>query len=99
MRTYKNSNGFNPILCECGTALNHWKNNTGNKTPNCSIKGCTEKSNVGGHVINCHGNAFKSIFIIPLCNKHNNTNFTDCFEIQASIKPAIAKKTIYCKRN
>lgn len=97
MSTFKNSNGYNPITCGCKSALSHWENNTNEKSKNCSIKYCTEKAVVGGHVINCHGSASKQIYIIPLCSAHNNSNFKECYEIQTIIKPVSVTKTKNCK--
>lgn len=97
MSSYKNCNGSVPLNCKCKGALKHWENNT-NKTANqCSVSGCTKNAVVGGHVINCHGNASRQQFIIPLCFIHNNTNFKECFNVNLHITPVPVGSILKCK--
>ncbi len=97
MTDYKNCNGSVPLNCKCKSALKHWENNTNNNAKDCSVYGCTNRATVGGHVIKCHGNAFKNQYIIPLCSTHNNTNFKDCFRINTHIDPIPVGSTPKCK--
>ncbi len=97
MSQYKNSNGSQRITCCNGNALEHWENNSGKKAKQCAVFRCTEKATHGGHVINCHGNAAKTQFIIPLCPKHNHTTFKECFDINSVISPIPVSKSNKCK--
>lgn len=99
MTLYKNSNGYNPMTCGCQSAMRHWEIHSKLKVQNCSIKRCTNKAEVGGHVIKCHGNSLNTKYIIPICKSCNNPKNTDCFEIQAHIPPIEVKLRTYCKNN
>ena len=96
MTQFKNSNGSRTISCCSGNALLHWERNTGRKAKQCSVLGCTKKAEHGGHVINCHGNASRRQYIIPLCRKHNHHTFKDCYYINVGIQPIRVAKLSNC---
>jgi len=83
---YKNVRHTENLQCNCLSWLDHWMQFTGSRvTPTCSVLGCGEKSNVGGHVKACDGKT-SPWYIIPLCSEHNSSHFIECFDIKARIE-------------
>ena len=83
---YKNVRHTENLQCNCLNWLDHWMQFTGSRVvPTCSVLGCGEKSNVGGHVKACDGKT-SPWYIIPLCSEHNSSHFTECFDVKSHIK-------------
>mmetsp|Transcript_26802 Transcript_26802/g.37341 ORF Transcript_26802/g.37341 Transcript_26802/m.37341 type:complete len:97 (-) Transcript_26802:70-360(-) len=40
----------------------------------CAVKSCTQKGSVGAHVRRASSTSSNRQFIVPMCNKHNNTH-------------------------
>ena len=82
----KNLKGSSSPACSCSNFLCHWENYAGITAKICSRLGCSEtKDLVGAHVIKCHGNAYSTRYIVPLCKSCNNPNNTDCFELKKDV--------------
>ena len=59
-------------ICKCDSWLEHWVRFGGNSLPpSCSVVGCYETPQVGGHVQKSRGLLVSDWFIIPICKKHN----------------------------
>lgn len=70
----RNINGTSDYKCKCGSWLDHWKNYSRQEIPTyCSEATCTGKDLVGAHV---QKDSFfdNNWYIIPLCNKHNQSS-------------------------
>lgn len=62
--------------------IEFWENKQ-NRVPTCCNCGmCTETEHlVGAHVQETGNDTRDFWYILPLCRKHNNPNFTDSFEV------------------
>lgn len=81
----ENVKGERPINCGCSSWIEHWENNTGQKSNKCAATDCEDKAEHGAHVINCGKEGAKE-FIAPLCPACN-TGRDECFKI---IPPVVA---------
>lgn len=57
------------LHCVCGTALNHWKKQSGVKKVFCSAFGCGEEEELQTALVQKEEVANKQ-YIIPFCEKH-----------------------------
>lgn len=65
-----------------GTWINFWKRKQGRSPIYCCCESCMETENlVGAHVQETGEDTRDYWYILPLCRKHNNPNFTDSFEV------------------
>lgn len=76
---WTNANGEHDCTCGCETWINHWNNYVKAKSDECRVAGCTQKGVFGGHM---HNGSSRELYIIPLCQKHNN-QFGETFEMKA----------------
>lgn len=64
-----------------------WEKGTGKKFDKCSVLGCDEKAEHGGHVeISSDKKNWEKTCIVPLCRKHNNYSNTDVMELKDEAK-------------
>lgn len=95
MARIKNINGTSQNKCSCGSWLKHWEKFSGQTTSFCIEKSCINKDLVGAHVQKA--NSFDSKwYIIPLCNKHNQSNGE--LEIIDTYKMVSANKGETCEK-
>jgi hypothetical protein len=66
----KNLNGTTQRTCKCGSWLKHWENFGGCFATICSVDGCNNDAEVGGHVQKVGSD--NKWYIIPLCKSCNN---------------------------
>lgn len=91
--TVTNINGTAGLKCACGSWLKHWQNHS-KLTPNfCSEKTCTNRDLVGAHVQK--GILDRNWYIIPLCNKHNQTG--TALEVSDSTFFVSANQSMTCR--
>jgi len=91
---WKNKGGTSTRKCKCGSWKQHWINASGKSWPSfCSVKGCTSKPALGGHVYNSKVSGEK---IIPMCNSCNNK--TDAFDINTGVTLVSANKSETCEK-
>ena len=94
----KNLKGTSSIACKCSSFLCHWENYAGKTAKICSRLGCSEtKGLVGAHVIKCHGNAYGTRYIVPLCKACNNPDNTECFELKSNVDLVPVTNRLECK--
>ena len=94
----KNLKGSTTPACKCSSFLCHWENYSGTSATICSRLRCSETKNLGGaHVIKCHGNAYSTQYIVPLCPICNNPNNTDCFYLKSNVELAPVANRERCK--
>ena len=90
---WKNKNGTSNRKCKCGSWEKHWMNFSETKWPDkCSVKGCTNKAELGAHV---YEEGTPKEYIIPMCKECNQR--TDEFDIKKGITPVDANKCNTCK--
>lgn len=71
MSKVKNINGTSDNNCKCGSWLNHWEKFSQKPAIFCSVKNCTQTSDlVGAHVQKATTDM--KWYIIPLCKAHNS---------------------------
>lgn len=70
-----NVKGTAGLTCSCGSWLDHWKNFSGQPVSYCSEIKCLNKQLVGAHVRKAGllGAVDPSVYIVPLCDTHNQT--------------------------
>jgi hypothetical protein len=93
----QNLGGTADNKCKCGGGwFDHWERYSGGTPPRiCSVFGCMNFAEVGGHVIK--NNSFdKDHYIIPLCKRHNNASAGTIFEISDSTPMASANVAETC---
>ena len=78
----KNINDTGDLTCKCDSWLNHWEKFSSKKVSTCSALHCTNKVDVGAHVIKCNSNS-KEHYIVPLCHHHNQLD-NECFTISSA---------------
>ncbi|NQY11723.1 MAG: hypothetical protein HRT71_19680 [Flavobacteriales bacterium] len=83
----KNLTGYRPPTCGCKSYKEHWEKSTNSTFNKCARKGCGNYADVGGHVINCHGNASAVWYIVPLCNSCNSIPTDECYELNSWVVP------------
>jgi hypothetical protein len=59
-----------PPKCGCDSWLQHWEINSGKKSDTCSASGCSNKAEVGGHVLK-RNVGDENWYIIPICKACN----------------------------
>ena len=66
----KNINGTTGRRCNCGSWLQHWRNNSGQTATQCRALGCSRTDLVGAQVQKnvIYDNKW---YIVPLCKYHN----------------------------
>jgi len=80
--------------CCCGSWLNHWEKLSGQATMFCVERTCTSKDLVGAHVQRLGDSAW---YIIPLCNKHNQT--ASSIDVLDSTAFVSANKATTCEKS
>lgn len=77
--------------CNCGTWKNHWVKYSGSSTwpRHCSIDGCYNAAEVGGHMSRNGGNEY----IVPICNSCNSKNTKMTIKMDTFIAVANQKET------
>lgn len=94
---YKNLNGTTPNRCKCGSWLAHFQHYGTGTSTKCAVKGCSNLSEVGGHVKKISAIDSKW-YIVPLCKACNK--LTEGFYLKAVIKkPASANVAMTCGKN
>ena len=64
------------------TWIEFWIRSQGHKPKYCCCETCIEDRNlVGAHVQETGNDTRDFWYILPLCRKHNNPNFTESFEV------------------
>ena len=91
----KNITGTSDAKCLCDSWLKHWENFSGRTTKYCIVKDCLEKELVGAHVQKAEGNN-ESWYILPICNKHNQSK--DVLEVSDAWKLVSANKKETCDK-
>lgn len=62
--------------------IDFWKRKKGYEPPFCCCETCSEMQNLVGAHVQQSGNGTRDYwYILPLCKKHNNPNFTASFEV------------------
>ena len=97
IKNVKHSTG---LKCEggCSTWRSHWERSMHESATRCLILGCTEKNDLmGGHVIETDPFA-STVYIIPLCARHNAFPPEDVMELGESARSSMvfAKKLDTC---
>jgi len=82
--------------CACDSWLDHWKKFSRQSASYCSVNGCYERPEVGGHVQKT-GNFDKNWYIVPLCKGCNAKNGA-YLDVNDSIKFVSAKVDETCGR-
>lgn len=72
----------------CESWLAHYEKYSG-KHKDCSVKGCKKEGKHGAHVRK-EDSTDSKIYIVPLCEEHNNFNNTDVMELEKDVKPVLA---------
>lgn len=85
----------NRDTCRCGSWKNHWLRFSGSTVwpLYCCVSGCYNYAEDGGHAINDYQSGE---WILPMCKKHNNPNYTDKFSISSSTYIASANRGDTC---
>jgi hypothetical protein len=69
-KKWRNKKGTRERKCSCGTWKNHWLKFSGSSWPlNCSVEGCLNISELGGHII-CDEDTHEKI--VPMCSSCNS---------------------------
>lgn len=90
---WKNKAGTAARSCKCGSWKAHWIRCTGKEWPSqCCVSGCTERAEVGAHVINPD---VSGEYIVPACKGCNMR--TDSFTLKGGITLASANKQKTCE--
>ncbi len=60
-------------FCQCGSCMKHWRNYIMMPLTmfSCSVKGCTNKATVGGHIVSEN---YPEGYIVPLCDQCNQSD-------------------------
>jgi hypothetical protein len=64
--------GTSGQTCYCSDWLDHWRKASSQTAKLCSEKTCNSSDLVGAHVRK-HGTWDSTVYIVPLCQKHNKT--------------------------
>ena len=89
--------GNRPPSCKCSSHSQHWlKANNRRTLGTCSRLGCSNPAYLGGHVINCHGNAKNSWKITPLCSSCNSISVSICYALKTGANPVLVTDTRAC---
>jgi hypothetical protein len=96
MAKIKNINGTSDTLCKCGSWLQHWRNFSGQIISYCSVEYCINRDLVGAHVQRADSTD-KSWYIVPLCQKHNQS--TGELQISDTFKFVSANKKETCEKD
>lgn len=96
MAKVKNINGTSDTTCKCGSWLKHWEKYSGQTATYCIEEKCIGKDLVGAHVQKADSSDM-SWYIIPLCNKHNQS--TETLVVSDSYTFVSANKKQTCERS
>lgn len=89
--------GNRPPSCRCNSHAQHWlRANNRRILGTCSKLDCSNPAILGGHVINCHGNASNAWKITPLCARCNSIATSTCYDLKASANPILVTDTRAC---
>lgn len=88
----KNLNGTSGKSCHCNSWLDHWKNHGGSLAIFCYQIDCLETSLVGAHVKK-YNSLDQKHYIIPLCQKHNQSSETITLTSSAKLVSANVSET------
>ncbi len=65
--------------------LEYWKEKTGNNVNFCTVCGCFNKAEHGGHVQRCDTLFDTRIYIVPLCAECNNPKNKEVFYVDCEL--------------
>lgn len=65
--------------------LEYWEKMTGHKASTCSVCGCSNKAEHGGHVKRVDTYFDPTTYIVPLCADCNNPNNTKEFYVDCNL--------------
>lgn len=88
----KNLNGTSGKSCHCNSWLDHWKNNGGSIVIFCKEVGCFESTLVGAHVKK-YNSLDQKHYIVPFCQKHNQSSEIITLEANAKLVSANVSET------
>ncbi len=79
----KNVNGSSSRKPQSGSWISKCSTNSNNT---CSKTQCTQKAQVGAHVINANKNTSNKQYIVPMCKKHNHFSNTKTMTLKSGTK-------------
>ncbi len=91
---WKSKKATGKNFCQCGSCEEHWENFIGMPLTmqSCSVQGCTNKAEVGGHIVNEN---YPEGYIVPLCKSCNQSDET--FKVNANSIFVSADLSVTCE--
>jgi len=84
----RNITGTRDRSCNCcNTWKGHWEKMHNKNARNCSRKGCSNKADVGAHVVRTIDSTWR---IVPLCHKCNRISANEWFELNKGVQTVSA---------
>jgi hypothetical protein len=67
--------------------IDYWEKRTYTKAVICHRDGCLETNELNGAHVTILDESPDKIYIVPLCNTHNNSNVVESFEVKEILVP------------
>ncbi len=86
--------------CGCDSRLDHWQKGAKSKRAKCSYLGCNSNAVDGAHIkrATAEGRPIGQSYIVPMCDTHNRSRFTNPFFVKGNCVWILEKKQSYCKK-
>jgi hypothetical protein len=92
---WKNKGGTANLTCKCGSWKDHWCKFSGKDWPReCSVEGCKNKAEVGGHL--WKPSSGDDVIIVPLCKECNNSANKDTMTLKQGTTKVSANTVETC---